>query len=327
VIYDGAMGVAIIFAVSVAVGLAAYVGWAVYAVSHGAALWPFVIGAPFVYLAVPLFFTTQWMLLGWLWRSPRPREVQISFAQTVRYFWKEYLSIAQAPKMIFYALLMRDPKPAPASLPVLLLHGIGCNAAVWTSMRRYLEREGLGPVYALSYGPPFAAIEFFAPQVAQKIAQIERDTGASQVVVVGHSMGGLVARTYIRRYGGAHVRRLITLGTPHAGSRHAYLMSGESLVEMRPGSAYLAALARRDGNEAGVPIVSLWSWHDSMVTPQLSSQLDWTQNIVIRGVAHNALLGNPAVQRYVADEIRRARAGAPTNVFPASAARTPSVPV
>ncbi len=320
------MGIAIIFAVSVALGIAAYIGWAAYAVSHGAALWPFVIAMPFVYLAVPLFFTAQWMLLGWLWRSPRPREVQISFAQTLRYFWREYLSIAQAPKMIFYAWLMRDPEPAPASLPVLLLHGIGCNAAVWTSMRRYLEREGLGPVYALSYGPPFASIEFFAPQVARKIAQIERDTGAAQVVIVGHSMGGLVARTYIRRYGGARVRRLITLGTPHAGSRHAYLMSGDSLVEMRPGSAYLAALAKRDDNEAAVPIVSLWSWHDSMVTPQLSSQLDWAENIVIHGVAHNALLGDAGVQKRVAEEIRKARAPAPTSGSPASAARTPSVP-
>ena len=61
---------------------------------------------------------------------------------------------------------------------------------------------------------------------------------------------------------------------------------------MRPGSAYLAALARPHDNEAGVPIVSLWSWHDSMVTPQTSSRLEGAENIVIAGVAHNAMLGD-----------------------------------
>ncbi len=49
----------------------------------------------------------------------------------------------------------------------------------------------------------------------RRIGDIEAATGASQVVLVGHSMGGLVARAYLRRYGGAKVRRLITIGTPH----------------------------------------------------------------------------------------------------------------
>jgi triacylglycerol esterase/lipase EstA (alpha/beta hydrolase family) len=211
-------------------------------------------------------------------------------------------------------------------LPVLLLHGIGCNAAVWTSMRAYLRTQGLGPVYALSYGPPLASIETFAPQVAKKIEQIERDTGARQVAIVAHSMGGLVARSYIRRFGGAHVRRLVTIATPHAGSRHACLMTGSAVVDMRPGSRYLTSLACVDDNEAGVPIVSLWSWHDSMVTPQTSSRLDGADNIVVHGIAHNALLGDAGVKRRVADEIRKARAAAPTSGSLASTAQKPSVP-
>jgi hypothetical protein len=59
---------------------------------------------------------------------------------------------------------------------------------------------------------------------------------------------------------------------------------------------------------AQVPVVSLWSWHDSMVTPQTSARLDWADNIAIAGVAHNALLGNHDVWTRVAGEIRKARA-------------------
>jgi triacylglycerol esterase/lipase EstA (alpha/beta hydrolase family) len=173
-------------------------------------------------------------------------------------------------------------------------------------MRAFLARQGVGPVYAMSYGPPFITIPATAPQIADKIARIERDTGASQVVIVAHSMGGLVTRSYIRAFGPSRVRRLVTIGTPYAGSMHAWLMSGASLADMRPGSPYLASLAQPTEEEKSVPTVSIWSWHDSMVTPQDSSRLPYGENVVLAKIAHNALIGDPGVQRLVAEEIRKA---------------------
>jgi triacylglycerol esterase/lipase EstA (alpha/beta hydrolase family) len=228
--------------------------------------------------------------------------------------------------MIGYRWLMPDPAPAPATLPVLLLHGVGCNAGVWIALRRYLDAHDLGPVYALSYGPPLAAIDAFAPQVTARIAQIAAATGAARVVLVGHSMGGLVARAYLRRYGGGQVARLVTLGTPHAGSMHAWMMAGSAMADMRPGSAFLTRLNASPDHVHGVPVVSLWSWHDSMVTPQTSSRLSWAKNIVLAGVAHNALLNDPQVWRHVAEEIRKSRATPPTSESPASAGQRPSAP-
>ena len=45
-------------------------------------------------------------------------------------------------------------------------------------------------------------------------------------------------------------------------------------VQMRPGSGYLASLATLTDSERAVPIVSIWSWHDSMVTPPLVTLAD-----------------------------------------------------
>jgi triacylglycerol esterase/lipase EstA (alpha/beta hydrolase family) len=289
-------------------GVAAYVALAVHAIARGAPAWPFVVGLPLAYLAVPFVFTCIWMTLGWWLRSERPDDVGLTLRQRLRMFGNEFASLAKsAPKMILYGVLMRDPAPAPATLPVLLLHGVGCNAGVWTGFRRYLESRKLGPVYALSHGPPLASIEHFADQVAAKIDQVRAATGAAQVVLVAHSMGGLVARAYLRKFGGSQVRRLITLGTPHSGSMHAWLMNGVALAEMRPHSAFLAGLNADVDHAAGVPVVSLWSWHDSMVTPQTSARLDWADNIVIAGVAHNALLIDHDVWKILADEIAKAR--------------------
>jgi pimeloyl-ACP methyl ester carboxylesterase len=59
--------------------------------------------------------------------------------------------------------------------------------------------------------------------------------------IVAHSMGGLVARIYINRYGGATgVDRLLTLGTPHLGSLKAYRMFMEGLSGL-PRSMALAS--------------------------------------------------------------------------------------
>ena len=308
-------------------GVAAYAAAAIHAFQRGAPAWPFIVGMPLVYLAIPFLFTCIWITLGWILRAERPDDVALTWRQRLRLFGNEFWSLAQsAPKMVLYGVLMRDPPPAPAALPVLLLHGVGCNAGVWSGFRRYLESRKLGPVYGLSYGPPLASIELFGDQVAAKVDQMRKATGAAQVVLVGHSMGGLVARAYLRKFGGAYVRRLVTIGTPHSGSMHAWLMNGAALAEMRPHSKFLADLNADVGPAAGVPVVSLWSWHDSMVTPQTSARLDWADNIVIAGVAHNALLIDRDVWKTVAAEIEKARVAAPTSEYPASIAQTPSAP-
>src|SRR4051794_24431245 len=48
-------------------------------------------------------------------------------------------------------------------------------------------------------------------------ARIAAD-GREQVAIVGHSMGGLVARAALLHAAGARVSQLVTLGTPHCGS-------------------------------------------------------------------------------------------------------------
>ena len=306
---------ALSLAAAVAVGLCAYVALAQWMIAGGAnPLW-FVAGVPAALVAIPALIALAWFALSWWFRVPRPPETRLRPAALLRLYWGEVLAIAgSVPRMIGYRWLMADPPPVPAALPVLLLHGVGCNAGVWHPLKRHLAAQGIGPLYALSYGPPLASIERFAVQAAAKIDAILAATGAGQVVIVAHSMGGLVARAYLRREGGAKVRRLITIGTPHRGSMLATVFPGRSLAQMRPGNAWLSGLAA--GQPAGTPIVSLWSWHDSMVAPQTSSVLEGAENVAYTGIAHNALLADPAVLHRVAEEIGRAARRVPLPVNP-----------
>ena len=52
----------------------------------------------------------------------------------------------------------------------------------------------------------------------KKINRIMLDTGAEQVDIVAHSMGGIVTKTLIKDYGSVKINKVVFLGTPHLGS-------------------------------------------------------------------------------------------------------------
>ncbi len=70
-------------------------------------------------------------------------------------------------------------------------------------------------------GWPFADIDQLADALDQHIARVREQTGARKVLLVGHSMGGLIARARLARRGGDDVVGLITLATPHQGAELA----------------------------------------------------------------------------------------------------------
>jgi triacylglycerol esterase/lipase EstA (alpha/beta hydrolase family) len=289
-------------------GAAGYASWAAHRVAHGDPAWWFVAGAPLAYLLPVLLLVSLWFTLSWIWRTPRPPEFRLGPAACARLFLGEVGAVALSwLLLVAHRLLIADPVAAPGRRPLLLVHGVGVNDGVWFALRRNLSRRGLGPVYTINYGPPLAGIEHFAGQLAARIEAICAATGAERVALIAHSMGGLVARAYLRRFGAARVEQLITIGTPHHGSMLAYTFPGCCLAQMHPGNPWLVELNREESGRAPVPITSIWSRHDSMVAPQGSSVLRNAENIALVGIAHNALLGEKAVVELVATKVVKPR--------------------
>ncbi len=300
---------ALVLCVLLVAGAVAYVRWANLLVEHGAAAWWFVVGAPIAYLVPVVVLVSMWFLLSWIWRTPRPPAARLAARGCVRLFVGEVLAVAASwPLLALHRLLIHDPPPAPSVRPVILIHGVLVNDGMWFWMRRHLASHGIGALYTINYGPPYADIERFAGQLAEKIDVVCTATGAASVVLVGHSMGGLVARACIAQIGAARVAGIVTIGTPHHGSMLAWSWPGRCLAQMRPGNAWLLALNRDESRSPTVPTVSVWSRHDSMVAPQASAELACAHNIALVGIGHNALLGSARVMALVADTIVDARA-------------------
>ena len=65
----------------------------------------------------------------------------------------------------------------------------------------------------------------------EKVESVITQTGAEKVDIVAHSMGGLIAKLYMQKYGGDKVNKFVDIATPHLGSASALrtLMYGDDL--------------------------------------------------------------------------------------------------
>ncbi len=189
----------------------------------------------------------------------------------------------------------RLEKPLGGRLPLLLIHGYQCNRGFWFWLRPRLEAVGW-IVATHSMEPAWAEIDDYAEGIARRIDEVLAATGALQVILVGHSMGGLACRAYLRRYGKDKVARLITLGSLHQGTRLARLGLGRNARQMRIGNPWLLALGARDAVPLPPGSVSIYSWHDNYVFPhETCSTLEGAANIAIGGVSHIGMAFSPVV--------------------------------
>lgn len=172
--------------------------------------------------------------------------------------------------------------------PVLLLHGVLCNRAVWAYMRRRLLGAGFGPVVAINLEPTLSSIDAQAVAALRALEDIRQRCNSTPVIVVTHSMGGLVARAALRTLqpaqAAAAVAALITIGTPHHGSELARLLPGAAPKQMVPGSPWLAAL--NNAAPGAVPVTSIYSDDDNLVAPRASQRLPVAQVRRLSGLGH-----------------------------------------
>ncbi len=167
-------------------------------------------------------------ILNWIWASlvECVAFLVVVLALPLRYF-KAY----------------QQPAGNLSGQPILLVPGYVNDSSVWFYQRWKLQKAGLGPIYTLNYGHPFRSIHHYAQKVKEKAEQIARETGRDDLILIGHSMGGLVAAVYATQLApSGKVTDLITIATPFKGTIMAHLGLGPNAREMRPNSSLLKEL-------------------------------------------------------------------------------------
>jgi pimeloyl-ACP methyl ester carboxylesterase len=176
-----------------------------------------------------------------------------------------------------YGLFPRFPQAAGGTAPgVVLVHGLDEPGGIWDDLAPALEEAGF-EVWEFRY-PNDQGIDRSTDLLAKHWPQLEP---GRPVVLVGHSMGGLVVRDFVSRLrhpagaapavGGPAVAGVILAGTPNQGSEWARLRvwleirdklapgtnrrfplfaalrdgTGAAKIDLRPGSAFLRELDKR----------------------------------------------------------------------------------
>lgn len=230
-------------------------------------------------------------------------EVPLSPGQRLRMWVSEYLAFLALFVLIMplERLFMAPDRLRACRRPILLVHGYGCSRGVWRWLRRRLEAAG-HVVATVSLTPPYTSIGKLVPQLAQRVEEVCAATGAKQVTLVAHSMGGLVCRSYLARFGGEQVTRLVTLASPHGGTELARIGIGQNAREMEPDSVWLRDLAVEP---IPVPALVLRNIHDNYVMPDSNQRLPGAQEVPLDGIGHLAMLFSGRTAAIVLDAVGR----------------------
>jgi pimeloyl-ACP methyl ester carboxylesterase len=203
------------------------------------------------------------------------------------------------------ALLTRDwsavvPDARPGDDVVVLVHGFMATGGVFRPMRARLEREAQARVATFTHAPG-AGIKRIAKQLAALVDRIPRGT---RVHVVGHSMGGVVARWYVQTMGGhERVVRTISLASPFGGAdlcRKLPLLVGADLHA----SSEVLRILRQTAQVGDVPHTSIVAGDDRMVVGREAATFPCGGDVVhLAGRGHNSLLFDDEVVRHVVQRI------------------------
>lgn len=122
----------------------------------------------------------------------------------------------------------------PQNHPVILIHGMGGKASDWdeTSVWQALKDNGYNMDLVRRFAYPLKPgtneedsqgdVVAIADKLANDVDILSRDSiavgGSAQVDLIGYSLGGPIARSYLNRYSGSKIGKLIEMGAANDGS-------------------------------------------------------------------------------------------------------------
>lgn len=212
---------------------------------------------------------------------------------------REALAFAKQASLIHHDFGARLPQAATAGDDVVvLLHGLFATAGVLRPLKQRIEQETGFHTASFSYVPG-PGVNSIAVELGNLVQRLPR---GARVHLVGHSLGGVVARYFVQELGGdPRVQHTVSLGSPFGGTATARLMPGRAGRDIRPGSVLLERLCS-DAASHPVPHLSISGAEDTLVLS--GSRLPGSEHIELAGCGHNGLLFDPRAAGLVVERIR-----------------------
>ena len=210
-----------------------------------------------------------------------------------------------------------DPVPQARPGPILLVPGYGGSTDSLKVLASSLRAQWRDATVVTLAGDGTGDLREEARLLGTAADDVLARTGAESVDVVGYSAGGVVARLWVRDFGGADLaRRIVTLGSPQHGTSVAGLANDivpthcpTACQQLAPDSDLLRGLNAGDETPDGPRFISIWTTTDDVVRPADSARLDGALNITLQSICpdsqlqHGDLPTDPTVIALVAGEL------------------------
>ncbi|MFT4622009.1 MAG: triacylglycerol lipase [Myxococcota bacterium] len=184
------------------------------------------------------------------------------------------------------ARLIPLPEPGTALRPpVVMVHGYLGHAEMFRPLVRRLRKAGFPHTAAVGYPSTRVEPEDLVRHIARVVEPLAR---GGRVDLVGHSLGAVGCRAYLKLFGGdRYVRRFVSLGGPHAGTSMYRFTPPRLRPLLDPEGPWVRRLA--EGDEP-VPTVVIRSRYDHQVLPPRRAAISGAHEVLLSRIGHNGLL-------------------------------------
>jgi pimeloyl-ACP methyl ester carboxylesterase len=253
-------------------------------------MWSLVVVAAVALLGLPLLFSAT-VYATWTPPPADPEAFRMPPGSGVRAFLGEWIGVLSM--LVTQPFALRPERRDGGGLIVFVPETRCSGASFWLVRRRL---RGLG--WSMAASRAAASVDRLDAAVGALDACIGRIAVAdTPLVLIGHGLGGLVARRYAATCAPNRVRHVVMLATPHRGTTslaYRLLCAGD------PSPAALALAA------AGAPttdVITIAGDYDAWLAPADDNYCPGAFNITVRGLGHCELLLSGRVAALIAENL------------------------
>jgi len=205
------------------------------------------------------------------------------------------------------------PRKSKNKRPILLVHGIVHNPSAFFKIKRKMDEDAWQNIFTVNYATRHGSLYRMLDPLAKRVEQILEETRAKQIDIIAHSLGGIIARLYATGIGRGNVKNLITLGTPHQGTKLSLFLKGvypgTLSSDLRSGSYFLKDLSERK-LPTNTKLTSIYTPHDILIWPKGNCRATGLpkksiSNVEMDHVGHMGLLYDDLVLETIMKQIQK----------------------
>jgi pimeloyl-ACP methyl ester carboxylesterase len=161
--------------------------------------------------------------------------------------WRPFDFLDHAEGGLFFLQRYQQGK-----VPVLLVHGVNGGPTDWEKVIKSLDKQLFQPW--VFYYPSGLRLDMISDYLVEAVSRLQNKYGFTEFYVIAHSMGGLVTRSFVKKYvehameNSKRLRLVMTVNSPMAGMSAATAGVKHSPIvvpswrDVEPGSAFLQGI-------------------------------------------------------------------------------------